>query len=78
MSQKSSLYRTIEILKHLNEGGKLCVTRLAQEYEVSDRTIRRDFGDNGDRLLCSAILEFATHPLSHPRLQITHQKPHEP
>jgi len=44
MSQKSSLHRTIEILKHLNEGKKLCVTRLAQEYEVSDRTIRRDFG----------------------------------
>ncbi len=43
MSQKSSLYRTIEILKHLNEGKKLCITRLAQEYEVSDRTIRRDF-----------------------------------
>jgi predicted DNA-binding transcriptional regulator YafY len=44
MSQKSSLHRTIEILKRLNEGKKLCVTRLAQEYEVSDRTIRRDFG----------------------------------
>jgi len=43
MSQKSSLHRTIEILKHLNEGKQLCVTRLAQEYEVSDRTIRRDF-----------------------------------
>ena len=43
MSQKSSLYRTIEILKHLNEGKKLCVTQLAQEYEVSDRTVRRDF-----------------------------------
>jgi predicted DNA-binding transcriptional regulator YafY len=43
MSQKSSLYRTIEILKHLNEGKRLCVTRLAEEYEVSDRTIRRDF-----------------------------------
>ncbi len=43
MSQKSSLYRTIEILKHLNEGKLLCVTRLAAEYEVSDRTIRRDF-----------------------------------
>ena len=43
MSQKSSLYRTIEILKRLNEGKKLCVTRLAEEYEVSDRTIRRDF-----------------------------------
>jgi len=43
MSQKSSLYRTIEILKNLNAGKKLCVTRLAEEYEVSDRTIRRDF-----------------------------------
>jgi len=43
MSQKSSLYRTIEILKHLNEGKKLCVTQLSQVYEVSDRTIRRDF-----------------------------------
>jgi len=43
VSQKSSLYRTIEILKRLNESKKLCVTRLAQEYEVSDRTIRRDF-----------------------------------
>lgn len=43
MSQKSSLYRTIEILKHLNEGKQLCVTRLSEEYEVSDRTIRRDF-----------------------------------
>jgi predicted DNA-binding transcriptional regulator YafY len=43
MSQKSSLYRTIEILKELNDGKKLCVTHLAQRYEVSDRTIRRDF-----------------------------------
>lgn len=43
MGQKSSLYRTIEILKELNEGKKLCVTRLSEIYEVSDRTIRRDF-----------------------------------
>ena len=43
MSQKSSLYRTIEILKQLNEGKKLCVTHQAQLYEVSERTIRRDF-----------------------------------
>ena len=43
MSQKSSLYRTVEILKHLNDGQRLCVTRLAEEYGVSDRTIRRDF-----------------------------------
>ncbi|MCH9814268.1 MAG: WYL domain-containing transcriptional regulator [Epsilonproteobacteria bacterium] len=43
MSQKSSLYRTIEILKMLNSGKKLCVTNLAMVYEVSDRTIRRDF-----------------------------------
>ena len=43
MSQKSSLYRTVEILKQLNEGKRLCVTQLSQAYEVSDRTIRRDF-----------------------------------
>jgi len=43
MSQKSSLYRTVEILKRLNDGQKLCISLLAQEYEVSDRTIRRDF-----------------------------------
>ncbi len=43
MSQKSSLYRTIEILKRLNDGKQLCVTRLAHEYGVSDRTVRRDF-----------------------------------
>jgi len=43
MSQKSSLYRTIEILKDLNDGKKLCVSNLATAYEVSDRTIRRDF-----------------------------------
>ena len=43
MSQKSSLYRTIEILKNLNEGKKLCVSRIAEEYEVSERTVRRDF-----------------------------------
>jgi len=43
LSQKSSLYRTIEILKELNAGKKLCVTNLATAYEVSDRTIRRDF-----------------------------------
>ncbi|HHH37181.1 MAG TPA: WYL domain-containing transcriptional regulator, partial [Epsilonproteobacteria bacterium] len=43
MSQKSSLYRTIEILKRLNRGEKLCITTLAIAYEVSDRTIRRDF-----------------------------------
>jgi predicted DNA-binding transcriptional regulator YafY len=43
MGQKSSVYRTILILKTLNQGKKLCVTRLAEEYEVSSRTIRRDF-----------------------------------
>lgn len=43
MSQKSSLHRTIGILKQLNEGKKLCISRLAQEYEVSHRTVRRDF-----------------------------------
>ncbi|SFV71411.1 transcriptional regulator, putative [hydrothermal vent metagenome] len=43
MSQKSSLYRTIEILKVLNAGQKVCVGQFAVLYEVSERTIRRDF-----------------------------------
>jgi len=42
MSQKSSLYRTIEILKDLNEGKKLCINALANYYEVAPRTIQRD------------------------------------
>ncbi len=43
MGQKSSLYRTIEILKSLNDGKRLCISHLSLEYEVSERTIRRDF-----------------------------------
>ena len=43
MSQKSSLYRTIEILKLIDDGKKLCIRNLASMYDVSDRTIRRDF-----------------------------------
>jgi len=43
VNQRSSLYRTISILKRLNEAQKLCVSHLALEYEVSERTIRRDF-----------------------------------
>jgi len=43
LSQKSSLYRTIEILKMLNDGKKLCIKNLSHIYDVSDRTIRRDF-----------------------------------
>lgn len=43
MSQKSSLYRTIDILKELNDGKRLCVSNLSIAYQVSDRTIRRDF-----------------------------------
>jgi len=42
MSQKSSLYRTIEILKRLDEGKTVCISTVANEYDVSDRTIRRD------------------------------------
>ena len=42
MSQKSSLYRTIEILKDLNEGKRLCVNALADYYDVAPRTIQRD------------------------------------
>jgi predicted DNA-binding transcriptional regulator YafY len=43
MSHSRSIYRTIKILKRLNDGQRLCVSLLATEYEVSDRTIRRDF-----------------------------------
>ncbi len=43
MSKKSSIYRVIEILKLLNDGKKLCISNLAESYEVSQRSIRRDF-----------------------------------
>ncbi len=43
MSQKSSLQRVLEILNRLNKGEKLCVSKLAEQYEVSDRSIQRDF-----------------------------------
>jgi len=43
MSQKSSLQRVLEILNRLNKGEELCVSQLAEHYEVSDRSIQRDF-----------------------------------
>lgn len=43
MSQKSSLHRVLEILNRLNKGEKLCVSQLADKYEVSERSIQRDF-----------------------------------
>jgi len=43
MSKQSSLHRVLEILNRLNSGEKLCVSRLLDEYEVSERTIQRDF-----------------------------------
>jgi len=43
MSKKSSLHRVLEILEQLNRGKKLCVSRLAEQYEVSERSIQRDF-----------------------------------
>jgi predicted DNA-binding transcriptional regulator YafY len=43
MSQKSSLHRTIQILKDLNDGNRLCIEQLSMKYQVSTRTIRRDF-----------------------------------
>jgi len=43
LSHSKSIYRTVEILKRLNSGQRLCITLLATEYEVSERTIRRDF-----------------------------------
>jgi len=55
MSQQSSLYRTIQILKDLNEGKKLCIESLAIYYEVNERTIQRDF-----RLIREIFGEFMT------------------
>jgi len=43
VSQKSSLQRVLEILHRLNQGKKLCVSQLAEHYEISDRSIQRDF-----------------------------------
>ena len=43
MSKKSSLQRVLEILNRLNQGEKLCVSQLAERYEISDRSIQRDF-----------------------------------
>jgi len=43
MSQKNSFQRLFVILKRLNEGKTLCVNEIANEFEVSDRTVRRDF-----------------------------------
>ncbi|CAA6820889.1 MAG: Unknown protein [uncultured Sulfurovum sp.] len=43
MSQKSSLHRVLEILNRLNKGEKLCISQLANKYEVSERSIQRDF-----------------------------------
>jgi hypothetical protein len=43
MSQKSSTQRVVEILDELNHKKRLCVKGLALKYDVTDRTIRRDF-----------------------------------
>jgi len=42
MSKQSSLQRTLQILNRLNTGKKLSLTELSYEYDVSERTIRRD------------------------------------
>jgi len=43
MSQQSSFHRLLDIMRRLNESQTLCLELLADEYEVSSRTIRRDF-----------------------------------
>ena len=43
LSQRSGLLRTLEILKLLNSGKQVCISNLASNYNVSLRTIRRDF-----------------------------------
>jgi predicted DNA-binding transcriptional regulator YafY len=42
MGQQSSLYRTVEILRRLNEGKRICISNIASEFDVSIRTVRRD------------------------------------
>jgi len=43
MSQKASVNRILTTLKMFNEGKNVNITDLANEFEVSERTIRRDF-----------------------------------
>jgi len=42
MSKKSSLQRTLNILNRLNDGKKITLLELSLEFDVSERTIRRD------------------------------------
>ncbi len=55
MSQKSSTYRVIEILKMLNDGKSLYITDLANRYHVNKRTIYRDI-----ELICEIFGDFIT------------------
>ncbi|MDO2409210.1 helix-turn-helix transcriptional regulator [Campylobacter magnus] len=43
MSKTSSIYRILEMIKDLQNGKTLNVDTLAMNYEITDRTIRRDF-----------------------------------
>lgn len=43
MGQSGSMQRIMETLSALNEGKTVCVRAVAQQYEVSERTVRRDF-----------------------------------
>ena len=43
MSKTSSIYRILEMIRELQNGKTLNVDTLAMNYEITDRTIRRDF-----------------------------------
>lgn len=43
MSKTSSIHRTSQIIKELQDGKTLTLKELALRYETSERTIRRDF-----------------------------------
>ncbi len=43
MSKTSSIHRTLEIIKELQDGKTLEIKNLALRYDTSERTIRRDF-----------------------------------
>ena len=43
MGQSSSMQRIMNILSALNDGQSVCVQNVARRFEVSERTVRRDF-----------------------------------
>jgi|GEM_PF-1892882 len=55
MSKTAGFARALELLVRLNEGQRVCTERLAAEFDVSERTVRRDLAlireHFGDRIV---------------------------